>query len=77
MPVVRGPPLPNCDEPHKVPSGFWKIVAVEDAGTPRIAAFIMGAGHSPNVAGDQASDDGKQSGAAQWTGFLLATARCE
>jgi endonuclease G len=35
------PPLPNCDEPHKVPSGFWKIVAVPDGGILRVAAFIM------------------------------------
>ena len=35
------PPLPDCDEPHKVPSGFWKIVAVNDLGTLRVAAFIM------------------------------------
>lgn len=35
------PPLPNCDEFHSVPSGFWKIVAVDDLGTLRIAAFIM------------------------------------
>jgi len=36
------PPLPDCDEPHKVPSGFWKIIAVADGGTLRVAAFIMG-----------------------------------
>ena len=24
------PPLPNCDESHTVPSGFWRIVAVND-----------------------------------------------
>ena len=35
------PPLPNCDEPHKVPSGFWKIVAVQDGGSLHVAAFIM------------------------------------
>ena len=33
--------LPGCDEFHSVPSGFWKIVAVDDLGTLRIAAFIM------------------------------------
>ncbi len=36
------PPLPNCDEPHKVPSGFWKIVAVQGGGMLHVAAFIMG-----------------------------------
>ena len=35
------PPLPNCDEPHTVPSGFWRIVAVNDLGTLRVAAFIF------------------------------------
>jgi len=35
------PSLPNCDEPHRVPSGFWKIVAVPDGGVLRVAAFIM------------------------------------
>jgi endonuclease G, mitochondrial len=35
------PPLPNCDEPHQVPSGFWRIVAVNDLGTLRVAAFIF------------------------------------
>jgi endonuclease G len=36
------PPLPKCDEPHRVPSGFWKIVAVPDGKILRVAAFIMG-----------------------------------
>ncbi len=35
------PPLPKCDEPHIVPSGFWKIVAVQEGGTLQVAAFIM------------------------------------
>ncbi len=35
------PPLPKCDEPHRVPSGFWRIVAVNDLGTLRVAAFIF------------------------------------
>jgi endonuclease G len=35
------PPLPNCDEPHRVPSGFWKIVAVPDGRILRVAAFTM------------------------------------
>jgi endonuclease G len=33
--------LPNCDEPHRVPSGFWKIAAVQDGATLHVAAFIM------------------------------------
>ncbi len=39
------PPLPNADEPHKVPSGYWKILAVQpDPGDPaalQTAAFLM------------------------------------
>lgn len=35
------PPLPNADEPHKVPSGYWKIIVVKDDGVMRVAAFIM------------------------------------
>jgi len=34
--------LPGCDETHTVPSGFWKIVVVDDAGSLRAAGFIMG-----------------------------------
>ena len=35
------PPLPNADEDHKVPSGFWKIIVVTDSGDILVAAFIM------------------------------------
>ena len=35
------PALPNSDEPHKVPSGYWKIVVVEDSGKIHPAVFIM------------------------------------
>ena len=35
------PPLPNADEDHKVPSGFWKIIVVTDSGDMLVAAFIM------------------------------------
>ena len=35
------PALPNADEPHKVPSGYWKIVVVEESGKIHSAAFIM------------------------------------
>jgi endonuclease G, mitochondrial len=32
------PPLPGADEPHRVPSGYWKVVMTEDG---RLSAFIM------------------------------------
>jgi endonuclease G len=38
------PPLPNCDEPHRVPSGYWKIVATQDGdgyNSIRVAVFIF------------------------------------
>jgi endonuclease G len=35
------PQLPKSDEPHKVPSGYWKIIVVKDAGNILVAAFIM------------------------------------
>ncbi len=38
------PPLPQADEPHKVPSGFWKIVATgseEDPESVSAVAFIF------------------------------------
>ena len=31
-------PLPGADEPHKVPSGFWKVVALENG---KMAGFIF------------------------------------
>lgn len=34
--------LPNCPEPHTIPSGYWKIVVADDDGTLKYAAFIMG-----------------------------------
>jgi len=34
------PPLPKADERHRVPSGYWKVVATQDG---RLAAFIMDA----------------------------------
>ena len=36
------PALTNCDEAHTVPSGYWKIIVLDDNGTTRVAAFIMG-----------------------------------
>jgi len=35
------PSLPNCDEPHKIPSAYWKIICVEEAGEISAAAFIF------------------------------------
>lgn len=32
------PALPMADEPHKVPSGYWKVVAAADG---RVAAFVF------------------------------------
>jgi len=31
-------PLPGADEPHKVPSGFWKVVSLEKG---KMAGFIF------------------------------------
>jgi len=46
--VMTGPlyeramaPLPEADEAHTVPSGYWKVVAVIDGGTISVAAFIF------------------------------------
>ncbi len=33
--------LPECDEEHTVPSGFWQVVAVRDGSQTRAAAFVM------------------------------------
>lgn len=35
------PQLPNADEDHRVPSGYWKIVALPDGQAIKVAAFIM------------------------------------
>ncbi len=35
------PPLPKADESHRVPSGYWKIVATESSGNIKIAAFVF------------------------------------
>jgi endonuclease G len=35
------PQLPKCDEPHVVPSGYWKIICVEEEGELKVAAFIF------------------------------------
>jgi len=34
------PSLPNAGEPHRVPSGFWKIIVFEDY-RPRAIAFVF------------------------------------
>ena len=36
------PPLPQANETHLVPSGYWKVVATQDGSTIRVAAFIFG-----------------------------------
>lgn len=35
------PNLPKADEPHLVPSGYWKIVAVKDGHSVKVAAFFF------------------------------------
>ncbi len=35
------PNLPKADEAHMVPSGYWKIVAIKDDGSARVATFIF------------------------------------
>jgi endonuclease G len=36
------PAQPRADEAHRIPSAYWKIVAVDDAAGIRTASFIMG-----------------------------------
>ena len=33
--------LPNADEPHLVPSGYWKVLAIRDGQTIQVAAFTL------------------------------------
>lgn len=35
------PKLAKADEPHKVPSGYWKVVYLQHGKTLRVACFIM------------------------------------
>jgi endonuclease G, mitochondrial len=35
------PPLPKADEPHRVPSGYWKLIAVETAAGAEAVAFLF------------------------------------
>jgi endonuclease G len=38
------PSLPQANELHMIPSGYWKVVATEDGTTIKVAAFIFGQG---------------------------------
>ena len=42
--------LPQANETHRVPSGFWKIIVVDDDGVHRAAAFVMDQGAARNSA---------------------------
>ena len=35
------PELPHANEPHTVPSGYWKIIIMKEGTSLRVAAFIM------------------------------------
>lgn len=35
------PRLPSADEDHRVPSGYWKIVAIQSGDSLEVAAFVM------------------------------------
>jgi endonuclease G len=35
------PKLPHANEPHLIPSGYWKVVAVRRGSRAHVAAFIM------------------------------------
>ncbi len=35
------PKLPKADEAHMVPSGYWKIVAINDGDSAKVAGFIF------------------------------------
>ncbi len=41
--------LPGADEPHVMPSAYWKIVSIRDGGGARIAAFILGQDLPPDA----------------------------
>ena len=60
--VITGPlfeedmgELPNADEEHSIPSGYWKIIYVEDGSSVRAAAFIMDQEPTGDLS-DQATD---------------------
>jgi endonuclease G len=51
--VLTGPlyerdmrPLPRADEPHRVPSGYWKVVMTQDG---RLSSFVMDQGMARNA----------------------------
>jgi len=35
------PPLPNTDESHVIPSGYWKVIAIQNGQTIETASFVM------------------------------------
>lgn len=35
------PGMPKADEAHRVPSGYWKVVAVESGGKSKVSSFIF------------------------------------
>ncbi|MEQ8243992.1 DNA/RNA non-specific endonuclease [Fulvivirga sp.] len=46
--VMTGPvyqramsPLPNADDAHKVPSGYWKIICIQEGSNVSVAAFFF------------------------------------
>ncbi|MEP3115304.1 DNA/RNA non-specific endonuclease [Nisaea sp.] len=46
--VITGPlyeremqPLPKADEPHRLPSGYWKIISLPLAGVTAVAGFVF------------------------------------
>lgn len=35
------PPLPEADEPHRLPSGYWKIISLLGGGVIEVAGFVF------------------------------------
>ena len=35
------PPLPNTDENHNIPSGYWKVIAIQTGKTIETASYVM------------------------------------
>lgn len=35
------PSLPHANEAHRIPSGYWKVLAIEQAGAVKVQAFLM------------------------------------
>ena len=33
--------MPKANEPHRVPSGYWKVVAIESGSTIKVSSFIF------------------------------------